>query len=89
VSCGKVTTDLSNTLYPDLVDHELVTQYPSVVGMAKNLFFMWVNTTWRQADLSRHHTNPEKGGGDNGSSKSNPFEVSHNRIRLISGGHGL
>ncbi|BEJ11583.1 hypothetical protein CspHIS471_0200430 [Cutaneotrichosporon sp. HIS471] len=57
-----VSSLIRNTLYPDLEDHELVLKYPNVVGMAKNLFFM-------------HHTNPEKGGGDSGSSNSNPFEA--------------
>ncbi|GMK56414.1 hypothetical protein CspeluHIS016_0302540 [Cutaneotrichosporon spelunceum] len=57
-----ISSLIRNTLYPNLVDHELVFQYPNVVGMAKNLFFM-------------HHTNPEKASGPNGNSKSNPFEA--------------
>lgn len=49
-------------LYPKLEDHDSVKQYPSVRGMAKDVWFL-------------HHTNKEAGGGDDGVSKCNPFEV--------------
>jgi hypothetical protein len=51
-----------NTLYPKLQDHELVTKYPSVHGLTKNVFFL-------------HHENRENGDGDESSSKYNTFEV--------------
>jgi hypothetical protein len=38
-----MATDSSNTLYPKLDDHELVHQYPEVVGMHQSLFFLWVH----------------------------------------------
>ncbi|CAK9783071.1 unnamed protein product [Cutaneotrichosporon oleaginosum] len=57
-----ISSLLRNTLYPNLIDHDLVLSYPHVAGMAKSLFFM-------------HHTHGEKAGGDSGSSKSNPFEA--------------
>jgi len=34
--------DRRNTLYPNLIDHDLVKKYPDVVGMAKNIFFLCV-----------------------------------------------
>ncbi|OBZ70961.1 hypothetical protein A0H81_09027 [Grifola frondosa] len=51
-----------NTLYPKLEDHDLVKVYPSVKGMAKNVFFMT-------------HNHKENGGEDDFVSKYNTFEV--------------
>lgn len=51
-----------STLYPSLQDHEIVTKYPSVKGMAKNVFFL-------------DHRHPDEGGGDESVSKTNPYEV--------------
>ncbi|RXK38429.1 hypothetical protein M231_04338 [Tremella mesenterica] len=58
-----ISSLIRNTLYPRLMDHELVTQYPDVRGMGKNVFFL-------------DHRNPESKGGDEGASKSNDYEVS-------------
>jgi hypothetical protein len=52
----------SNTLYPGLQDHDLVTVYPSVKGMAKDVFFFT-------------HNHRERGGEDDSASKYNVFEV--------------
>ncbi|KAG8887130.1 hypothetical protein FRB99_004317, partial [Tulasnella sp. 403] len=50
------------TLYPTLQDNDLVTKYPSVRGMAKDVFFL-------------DHRHPEEGGGDDSVSKTNSFEA--------------
>ncbi|KAG6920270.1 hypothetical protein DXG01_005039 [Tephrocybe rancida] len=51
-----------NTLYPNLVDHEIVTRYPDVRGFAKNVFFL-------------SHNHRENGGAEESSSKYNTYEV--------------
>ncbi|KAH8119264.1 P-loop containing nucleoside triphosphate hydrolase protein [Phellopilus nigrolimitatus] len=51
------------TLYPGLLDHELVNQYPPVRGMGKDVFFL-------------SHSHKEQGGGEDSVSKHNLFEVS-------------
>jgi len=53
----------SRCLYPRLEDHEKVKNYPSIRGMAKDVWFF-------------HHAHKESGGGDDGVSKCNPFEAS-------------
>jgi hypothetical protein len=58
-----LTTSYSRSLYPHLEDHAKVESYPSVRGMAKDIWFF-------------HHTNKENSGGDDGVSKCNTFEVS-------------
>lgn len=50
------------TLYPYLEDHEVVSRYPDVRGMGKNMFFF-------------HHTNAEGGADEESMSKYNTFEV--------------
>ncbi|TFK23669.1 P-loop containing nucleoside triphosphate hydrolase protein [Coprinopsis marcescibilis] len=55
---------IRKTLYPDLLDHPIVQQYPDVRGLAKNVFFF-------------DHQNAEGGNEDTtGASKYNTFEVS-------------
>ncbi|KAJ1300333.1 hypothetical protein OPQ81_005154 [Rhizoctonia solani] len=49
-------------LYPNLKDHKLVTEYPNVRGMHKDVFFV-------------SHTNQETGGGEDSVSKHNAYEV--------------
>ncbi|KAH7108419.1 P-loop containing nucleoside triphosphate hydrolase protein [Auriculariales sp. MPI-PUGE-AT-0066] len=49
-------------LYSKLQDNDHVKNYPDVVGMGKNVFFMT-------------HNHPEHGGGEDNVSKHNPFEV--------------
>lgn len=52
-----------STLYPALQDHDLVKEYPSVQGMAKDVFFL-------------DHRHPEDGaGGEDSVSKTNTYEV--------------
>lgn len=51
-----------HTLYRNLQDHEHVTAYPPVRGVARNLFFI-------------DHSHPERGGGDDAVSKYNEYEV--------------
>jgi hypothetical protein len=60
-------------LYPSLQDHDRVKEYPSVRGMAKDVWFF-------------HHTNKEAGGGEDAVSKCNLFEVSKPSKRLNSRG---
>ncbi|EKM48784.1 uncharacterized protein PHACADRAFT_202401 [Phanerochaete carnosa HHB-10118-sp] len=48
-------------LYPELQDHEIVTQYPHVQGMQKDVYFL-------------NHTNAE-GGAEDSASKFNMYEV--------------
>lgn len=50
------------TLYKNLQDHEHVTDYPPVRGVAHSLFFI-------------DHSHPERGGGDDAVSKYNEYEV--------------
>ncbi|KAI0332312.1 P-loop containing nucleoside triphosphate hydrolase protein [Cubamyces sp. BRFM 1775] len=50
------------TLYPKLVDHDLVKNYPHVRGIAKDVFFLT-------------HNHKESGGEDDFVSKYNQFEV--------------
>ncbi|KAF9227364.1 hypothetical protein BS17DRAFT_747823 [Gyrodon lividus] len=57
-----ISSLIRNTLYPSLEDHELVSQYPDVRGMEKNLFFV-------------NHNNKENGGLDDTASKYNTYEV--------------
>lgn len=71
----------SNTLYPGLEDHNLVFDYPDVVGMDKNVFFLSVMSS--NLANRRNHTHAEKSCGDSGSSKRNPYEVSWNRRSVI------
>ncbi|GLB37649.1 putative P-loop containing nucleoside triphosphate hydrolase protein [Lyophyllum shimeji] len=54
---------IRHTLYPQLVDHELVKTYPDVRGFAKNVFFL-------------SHNHRENDGGEESSSKYNTYEVS-------------
>ncbi|KIK93721.1 hypothetical protein PAXRUDRAFT_828683 [Paxillus rubicundulus Ve08.2h10] len=61
-----ISSLIRNTLYPKLEDHELVTQYPDVRGMEKNMFFVT-------------HNHKENGGMDDTASKYNTYEV--NMIR--------
>ncbi|CAE6473590.1 unnamed protein product [Rhizoctonia solani] len=49
-------------LYPKLKDHQLVTRYPDVRGMHRNVFFV-------------SHTNKEVGGGEDSVSKNNAYEI--------------
>lgn len=58
-----------HTLYPQLIDHELVHHYPHVRGFEKNVFFFTHN----------HH---ENGGGEESASKFNMFEVRF-EVRLV------
>ncbi|THU97835.1 P-loop containing nucleoside triphosphate hydrolase protein [Dendrothele bispora CBS 962.96] len=51
-----------NTLYPRLVDHDIVRNYKHVRGLAKDVFFMT-------------HTHPENDGSEDISSKYNTFEA--------------
>lgn len=51
-----------HTLYPQLIDHELVHHYPHVRGFEKNVFFFT-------------HNHRENGGGEESASKFNMFEV--------------
>lgn len=51
-----------DTLYPALEDNEIVMRYPSVRGIANNVFFL-------------SHSNPESGGGEDSVSKHNTYEV--------------
>ncbi|KAG8833026.1 hypothetical protein FRC17_000149 [Serendipita sp. 399] len=50
------------TLYPTLEDNELVTKYPAVRGLARNIFFF-------------HHTHAEGGADEESVSKYNAFEI--------------
>ena len=52
----------SDTLYRDLQDHDVVTEYPAVRGMGSDVFFI-------------NHANKENGGGDDTVSKHNMYEV--------------
>jgi hypothetical protein len=58
-----LTISYRRSLYPHLEDHAKVKSYPSVRGMANDIWFF-------------HHTNKENSGGDDGVSKCNMFEVS-------------
>ncbi|CUA71425.1 NFX1-type zinc finger-containing protein 1 [Mus musculus] [Rhizoctonia solani] len=58
----EVSVLIRKSLYPDLKDHELVTEYPDVRGMHKNVFFV-------------SHTNKETGGGEDSVSKHNAYEI--------------
>jgi len=62
VLCATQLTIPRHTLYQNLQDHEHVTSYPPVRGMAHNLFFI-------------DHSHPEHGGGDDAVSKYNDYEV--------------
>ncbi|KAK7447384.1 hypothetical protein VKT23_014094 [Stygiomarasmius scandens] len=53
---------IRNTLYPRLVDHDLVKQYKHVRGLNKDVFFMT-------------HTHPENDGTEDIASKYNTFEA--------------
>jgi hypothetical protein len=55
-------TSIRNTLYPGLEDHELVRHYPSVRGIAKNLFFV-------------NHSLRENEGAEDSASKYNLYEA--------------
>ncbi|CAE6531432.1 unnamed protein product [Rhizoctonia solani] len=57
-----VSTLIRKSLYPNLKDHDLVTQYPHVRGMHRDVFFV-------------SHTNKEAGGGEDSVSKHNDYEV--------------
>lgn len=57
-----ISSLIRNTLYPGLEDHELVRDYPSVRGVAKNVFFV-------------SHDHKENDGGDDTASKYNTYEV--------------
>ncbi|KAH7335672.1 hypothetical protein B0J17DRAFT_667287 [Rhizoctonia solani] len=58
----EVSVLIRKSLYPNLKDHELVTQYPGVRGMHKDVFFV-------------SHTNKETGGGEDSVSKYNAYEI--------------
>ncbi|KAG8696225.1 hypothetical protein FRC11_000893, partial [Ceratobasidium sp. 423] len=58
----EVSTLIRKSLYPNLKDNDLVTQYPNVRGMYKDVFFI-------------SHTNKEAGGGEDSVSKHNAHEV--------------
>ena len=54
---------LSETLYPRLIDHDIVKEYPNVRGFTKNVFFF-------------NHNHKENGGSsEETTSKFNMFEV--------------
>ncbi|KAI5123686.1 hypothetical protein M0805_001714 [Coniferiporia weirii] len=58
-----ISSLIRNTLYPGLLDHEIVkTKYPHVRGMARDVFFLT-------------HGHKEQGGGDDTVSKHNTYEV--------------
>ncbi|KAG8792975.1 hypothetical protein FRC12_004344, partial [Ceratobasidium sp. 428] len=57
-----VSALIRKSLYPNLKDHELVTEYPGVRGMHKNVFFV-------------SHVNKEAGGGEDSVSKHNAYEI--------------
>ncbi|KAG2106489.1 hypothetical protein BD769DRAFT_1654653 [Suillus cothurnatus] len=57
-----ISSLIRNTLYPGLEDHELVLNYPSVRGIAKNLFFV-------------NHNHRENEGAEDSASKYNLYEV--------------
>ncbi|KAG2361405.1 hypothetical protein BDR07DRAFT_1472123 [Suillus spraguei] len=57
-----ISSLIRNTLYPSLEDHELVRHYPSVRGIAKNLFFL-------------NHNHRENEGAEDSASKYNLYEV--------------
>ncbi|KNZ77104.1 NFX1-type zinc finger-containing protein 1 [Termitomyces sp. J132] len=56
------------TLYPNLIDHEIVTRYPDVRGFAKNVFFL-------------SHSHRENGGAEESSSKYNEFETQAQMVK--------
>ncbi|KDN37126.1 hypothetical protein RSAG8_10335, partial [Rhizoctonia solani AG-8 WAC10335] len=58
----EVSVLIRKSLYPNLKDHELVTEYPDVRGMHKNVFFV-------------SHANKETGGGEDSVSKHNAYEI--------------
>ncbi|KAG8720713.1 hypothetical protein FRC09_009099 [Ceratobasidium sp. 395] len=58
----QLTRVYRKSLYPNLKDHELVTEYPGVRGMHKNVFFV-------------SHVNKEAGGGEDSVSKHNAYEI--------------
>ncbi|KAI5116801.1 hypothetical protein M0805_007013 [Coniferiporia weirii] len=57
-----ISSLIRNTLYPGLLDHELVSKYPHVRGMVRDVFFLT-------------HGHKEQGGGDDTLSKHNTYEV--------------
>ncbi|KAG1731512.1 uncharacterized protein EDB91DRAFT_1154350 [Suillus paluster] len=57
-----ISSLIRNTLYPGLEDHELVRQYPSVRGIAKNVFFV-------------NHNHRENEGAEDSAGKYNLYEV--------------
>lgn len=62
---------MRNTLYEDLEDHPSTSEYPDVVGMRQNIFWL-------------HHTYPETGAnGSQTKSHSNSWEVrmTHGLVR--------
>lgn len=73
-----ISTLVRNTLYEDLEDHPSTSEYPDVVGMRQNIF--WLN-----------HTYPEAGANDSQTkSHSNAWEVKmvHGLVRhLVRQGH--
>lgn len=74
----EISTLVRNTLYEDLEDHPSTSEYPAVVGMKQNIF--WMN-----------HTHPEAGANDSQTrSHSNNWEVKmvHGLVRhLVRQGH--
>lgn len=61
--CGyRADISFRKTLYPTLIDHDLVKSYPDVRGFATNVYFL-------------SHNHRENGGGDDNASKYNTFEV--------------
>jgi hypothetical protein len=61
-SIRRILIYIRNTLYPGLEDHELVRHYPSVRGIAKNLFFV-------------NHSHRENEGAEDSASKYNLYEA--------------
>ncbi|KAH6914275.1 hypothetical protein BKA70DRAFT_1558250 [Coprinopsis sp. MPI-PUGE-AT-0042] len=57
-----ISSLIRNTLYPKLVDNDLVKAYPDVRGLSKNVFFL-------------DHQHPENGGVEEGGSRYNTYEV--------------
>ncbi|KAF5380591.1 hypothetical protein D9615_004617 [Tricholomella constricta] len=57
-----ISSLIRNTLYPNLVDHDHVKDYPNVRGFAKNVFFL-------------SHSHRENEGAEESSSKYNIYEV--------------
>lgn len=73
-----ISTLVRNTLYEDLEDHPLTSEYPDVIGMRQNIF--WLNHTYPEAGANDSHTR----------SHSNDWEVNmtHGLVRhLVRQGH--